>query len=75
MKFMTDQNGIGCHRPGYTRIMASRTGIAVGLNRGHAVTSIPRASKPSDRKGVSYRSILFPSIKVRLRLFLLMVSY
>lgn len=54
-----NQNGTKCLEQGYTRIMASRTGIAVGLNRGHIVTSIPRASKPSDRKGVSYLSILF----------------
>ena len=36
--------------------MAPRTGIAVGLNHGHVVTSIARAAKPVDRKGVSYRS-------------------
>lgn len=40
--------------PGFTRIMASRSGIAVGLNHGHVVTSIPRAAKPVDRKGVSH---------------------
>ena len=34
--------------------MASRSGIAVGLNHGHVVTSIPRAAKPVDRKGVSF---------------------
>lgn len=44
-------------RPGFTRIMASRTGIAVGLNHGHVVSSIPRAAKPVDRKGVSYHVI------------------
>ena len=38
-------------RPGYTT-MASRTGIAAGLNHGHVVTSIPRTAKPVDRKGV-----------------------
>ncbi len=33
--------------------MASRSGIAVGQNRGHITTVIPQAAKPSDRKGVS----------------------
>lgn len=33
--------------------MASRSGIAVGQNRGHITTVIPRTAKPVDRKGVS----------------------
>lgn len=36
--------------------MASRSGIAVGQNRGHITTVIPRAAKPVDRKGVSLTS-------------------
>ena len=42
--------------------MASRTGIAVGLNHGHVVTSIPRTAKPVDRKGVSYLFIYNPPL-------------
>ncbi len=41
--------------------MASRTGIAVGQNRGHVTAVIPRAAKPVDRKGVSARCPSFLS--------------